>query len=683
VITEMATGYPGYNSLMPKSSGTVGEVLKQNGYNTAWFGKNHNVPDWQSSQAGPFDLWPTSLGFDYFYGFIGGDTDQWHSAIFEGNVPIEAEEQGAGKSAHFDELMADKAIAWIRQQHSLAPDKPFFAYYAPGLTHAPHHAPAEWIARFKGQFDQGWDRLREETFARQQKLGVVPASARLTPRPAEIPAWESLSADQKKLYARMMEVYAGTLAYVDFNIGRVIAAVEETGELDNTLIIYEMGDNGASAEGTMHGMANEVGVIANGAEESIPYLISIMNELGGPTTYNHYPVGWAHAMDTPFQWTKAIASHFGGTRNGLVISWPARIKQTGQVRSQFSHVIDIVPTILEAATVQAPTMMNGVRQTPIEGVSLVYTFDDAAAPTRHATQYFELIANRGIYQDGWMANTTPLIAPWEKAKPGEASASADDFQWELYHVAEDFSQANNVAATNPAKLKELQAAFDREAKKYNVYPLDASYVERGDVSIRPSLTRGRTTFAYHAGTVRVPEGSAPDTKNKDFSITADVEMPKGGADGVLVTQGGRFGGWALLVRGGRPEFHYALSQQPQHKYHVASTKRLAPGKHVIRFDFAYDGPGYGKSGTGTLTVDGAQVAQGKIERTVAVRFSLDETFDVGEDTGTPVIEDYVGKMPFRFSGRLGKVVVDLGKSGLPTAATASLEQAARNLAIRE
>jgi arylsulfatase len=680
VITEFATGFPGYNSLMPKSSGSVGEILRQNGYNTAWFGKNHNVPDWQSSQAGPFDLWPTALGFEYFYGFIGGDTDQWHSAIFEGTKPIEPEEQRGSNPKHFDELMADKAIAWIRQQHSLAPDKPFFAYYAPGLTHAPHHAPTEWIAKFKGQFDQGWDKLREETFARQIKMGIIPANTRLTARPKEIPAWDSLSADQKRLYVRMIEVYAGSLAYVDYNIGRVIKAVEDTGELDNTLIIYEMGDNGASGEGTLQGLANEVGVAANGVEESIPYLLSIIDDLGGPKTYNHYPVGWAHAMDTPFQWTKQVASHFGGTRNDLVISWPKRIKQTGEVRPQFSHVIDIVPTILEAAGIKAPTMINGVKQTPIEGKSMVYTFDNAKAPTRHPTQYFELLANRGVYDNGWMANTSPERLPWAAPAPGVAAANPDDFKWELYNIAEDFSQANNLAAKNPAKLKELQAVFDREAKKYNVYPLDASFAERADVSIRPSLTRGRSTFTYYPGVVRVPEGAAPDTKNKDYVVTAEVDIPAGGADGVLVTQGGRFGGWGLLILDGKLQFDYAFSNQPQHKYRVVSNENLAAGKHTIKYDFKYDGPGYGKSGTGTLSVDGKQVAQGKIERTIPVRFSLDETLDVGEDTGTPVVEDYADKMPFKFTGTLNKLVVELGKSGLTAKDEKELEEHYKRLA---
>jgi arylsulfatase len=677
VITEFGTGFPGYNTVMPKSCGPVAEILKQNGWNTSWYGKNHNVPDWQSSQAGPFDLWPTGLGFEYFYGFIGGDTDQWHPALFDGTKPIEAPND---PKYHLEADLADHAVAWIRQQKALAPAKPFFAYYSPGLCHAPHHAPKEWIAKFKGQFDQGWDKVREETLARQIKQGVVPAGTKLTERPLEIPAWDSLTADQKKLYAHMMEVYAGCLAYCDFNIGRVIKAVEDTGEFDNTLIIFIMGDNGASGEGTLQGVSNEVGVAANGVEESIPYLLSVMDDLGGPLTYNHYPVGWAHAMDSPFQWTKQVASHFGGTRNGLVISWPKRIKDKDGVRSQFCHIIDIVPTILEAAGVKEPTMLNGVKQTPMEGTSLVYTFDDANAPTRHNTQYFEMLCNRGIYHDGWIASTHPMRLPWAKAQPGAAGADPDDFKWELYHAAEDFSQANDLAAKNPEKLKELQAVFDAEAKKYNVYPLDATFAERADVSIRPSLTRGRSTFTYYPGTIRVPEGAAPDTKNKDFTITAEVEIPERGADGVVITQGGRFGGWGLLVMDGKPEFDYAFSNQKQHKYRVTSQEKLSPGKHTLKFDFKYDGPGYGKGGTGTLSVDGKQVAEGKIERTIPVRFSLDETLDVGMDTGTPVVEDYVDKMPFKFTGDLKKVVIDLGKSGLGAADEKKLKGLKENAA---
>jgi arylsulfatase len=659
VIMEFGTGFPGYNSLMSKSSGTVAEVLKQNGFNTSWFGKNHNVPDWHTSQAGPFDLWPTGLGFEYFYGFIGGDTDQWHSAIFEGTKPVEAEEQLGPNPKHFDELMADKAIAWLRLQNAMAPGKPFFAYYTTGTAHAPHHAPKDWIAKFKGQFDQGWDKIREETFARQKQMGVIPANAKLTPRPKEIPAWESLNADQKKPYARMMEVYAAALAHADYQIGRVIDAVAETGELDNTLIVFIQGDNGASGEGTPQGLVNEVGVAGNGVPESLDYLVSMMDKLGGPETYNHYPVGWAHAMDTPFQWTKQVASHFGGTRNGLVISWPARIKDKGGIRSQVHHVIDIVPTVYEVVGIAAPDMLNGVEQKPIEGVSMAYSLANASAPSTRTSQYFEMLANRGIYHDGWMASTTPLRLPWAKVSLDAPTPDPDDFQWELYHVAEDFSQANDVAAQNPAKLKELQAIFDREAKKYNVYPLDASFAERADVSIRPSLTRGRNTFTYYPGTVRVPEGAAPDLKNKSYSVTAEVEVPEGGADGVLATQGGRFGGWGLLMLDGKPMFVHAFSNQQQHKYRIASGETLAAGKHTIRFDFKYDGPGMGKSGTGTLSVNGQPVGQGKIERTIPVRVSLDETFDVGVDTGTPVIEDYANRMPFKFTGEIEKFTIEL------------------------
>ncbi len=676
VITEMATGYPGYTSLMSKSCGTIGEVLRENGYSTSWYGKNHNVPDWQTSQAGPFDLWPTGLGFDYFYGFIGGDTDQWHSAIFENTRPVEAEEQLGPNPKHFDELMADHAINWIRTQNAMAPNKPFFAYYTTGTAHAPHHAPKDWIAKFKGQFDQGWDKVREETLERQKKMGIAPENTVLTPRPKEIPAWDSLTPAQKKLYAHMMEVYAAALAHCDHEIGRVIDAVKETGELDNTLIIFIQGDNGASAEGTLQGLSNEVGVAANGVVESEAYLTSVMDQLGGPTTYNHYPVGWAHAMCTPFQWTKQVASHFGGTRNGLVISWPERIKAKGEIRSQFHHVIDIVPTICEATGIPFPDVMNGVGQKPVEGVSMVYAFDKADAPSAHTTQYFEMLANRAVYHDGWVACTTPMRLPWMAG----TESSPDDFKWELYHVAEDFSESKDLAAENPAKLKELQAVFDTEAKKYDVYPLDASFIARVDPAIRPSLTRGRTEFTYYPGMIRIPEGTTPNVKNTSYSMTAEVEIPAGGASGVIATQGGRFGGWGLLMMDGRPEFIHAFSNQPQHKYRIASTQRIAPGEHTIHFDFKYDGEGRGKGGLGTLTVDGKQVAQGRIERTIPNRFSLDETFDVGEDTGTPVVEDYASKMPFRFTGTLNKFVIDLGEAKVAAADQKAAEEASAKLA---
>jgi arylsulfatase len=653
-ITEFATGYPGYDSLVPKSCGSVGEVLRENGYNTAWFGKMHNVPDWMSSQAGPFDLWPSGLGFEYFYGFLGGDSDQWHPALYENTRPIEPY---LGKPDYIlDHDLADKAIAWMRMQHALAPNKPWFLYYATGTAHAPHHAPKDWIAKYQGQFDPGWDKVREETLARQKKLGVVPADTQLTKRPEQIPAWDSLSPDQKRLFTHMMEVYAGALSYADNQIGRVVDAVRDSGQSNNTLIFYEMGDNGASAEGTLQGTTNEVGTAANGVTESIPFLLSMIDELGGPRTYNHYPVGWAHAMDSPMQWTKQIASHFGGTRNGLVISWPGHITDKGGLRSQFCHVIDIVPTVYEATGVTPPTMMDGVKQKPLDGVSLVYTFKNPSAPTRHLVQYFEMFGNRAIYKDGWMASTTPLRFPWVTIG---FEPSPDDFKWELYNVQEDFSQANNLAEKNPEKLKELQAAFDGEAKKYNVYPLDSSFASRADPAIRPSLTRGRQEFTYYPGMIRIPEGSAPDFKNKSWAVGAEVTIPPAGASGVLATIGGRYGGWGLLLVDSKPQFVYALSNQPDHKFRIASNQALSLGDHVVRVSLKYDGGGVGKGATGTLFVDGKQVAQGPIPRTVGVRFSLDETFDIGEDTGTPVVEDYADKMPFPFSGTLKKVVVVL------------------------
>jgi arylsulfatase A-like enzyme len=658
VITEMATGYPGYNSLVPRAAASVGEVLKDNGYNTMWFGKMHNVPDWKSSQAGPFDLWPSGLGFEYFYGFIGGDTDQWHPALFENTTPIEPY---FGKPDYIlDRDLADQAIKRIQLHEALAPNKPWFVYYATGTAHAPHHAPKEWIAKYKGQFDQGWDKVREETLARQIKLGVVPAGTDLTKRPEQIPAWDSLSPDQQRLYAHMMEVYAGALSYADNQIGRLLDEVEQSGQRDNTLIFFIMGDNGASAEGSLQGTTDEIGV-NQGVTESLPFLLSQIDVLGSEMTYNHYPVGWALAMDTPMQWTKQVASHFGGTRNGMVISWPAKIKDKGGLRSQFCHVIDIVPTIYEAVGVAQPAVVNGATQNPVEGVSLVYTFDQPKAPTKHPVQYFELVGNRAIYKDGWMASTTPLRLPWVTSG---SEANPDDFKWELYNVKEDFSQAHNIVDKNPEKLKELQAVFDAEAKKYNVYPLDSSFTARFDTAIRPSLTRGRTEFTYYPGMIRIPEGSAPDFKNKSWAAAAEITIPEGGASGILATIGGRFGGWGLWLDKSKPNFAYALSNQPEQKFRVSSDRPLTPGNHVVRIAFKYDGVGVGKGGTAILFVDGKQVAEGKVPQTLLARFSLDETFDVGEDTGTPVVEDYREKMPYQFTGTLKKIVVILEPQNL-------------------
>ena len=677
VIMELATGYPGYNSLMSKSNGTFAEILKQNGYNTSWYGKNHNVPDWMTSQAGPFDLWPTGLGFEYFYGFIGGDTSQWSPALFEGTKPVEPPHEA--KNYFFDNDMADHVINWIRMQHATAPNKPFLAYYATGTAHAPHHAPPEWIAKFKGQFDQGWDKVREETLARQKAAGIVPANTKLTERSAGIPAWDSLDADHKRVYAHMMEVYAAALSHADTEMGRILDTIEAQGELDNTLIIYIQGDNGASGEGGMQGLLNEMTVF-NAIPEDMKEVTRRMNELGGPTTFNHYPVGWAHAMDTPFQWTKQIASHFGGTRNGMVISWPARIKDKGGVRTQFCSVIDIMPTLLEAVGVTAPTSINGVEQKPIEGTSLVYTFNDANAPSRHTTQYFEMFGNQGIYHDGWVAATTPGVAPWDTAAEAQGRLpNVLDYKWELYNVNEDFSEANNLAAQNPAKLKELQDLFWREAEKYHVLPIENSRINRFDVNIRPSLTRGRDEFTYYPGMVRIPEGAVPDTKNKSWQIKADVVIPQGGAEGMLITHGGRFSGWGLYLLHGKPVFCYNLAGVA--RYYVTGKEKLAPGAHTIVYDFKYDGPGLGKGGVGTIQVDGKTVATGRIERTLAFRLSLDETLDCGEDTGTPIAEDY--KVPFKFTGEIKKVVIDLTPGQLSAEDNAKLKEAEAAVAASE
>jgi arylsulfatase A-like enzyme len=581
--------------------------------------------------------------------------------------------------------LSNRAIDWIRIQHASAPGKPFLLYFAPGNSHAPHHATKDCIARFKGQFDQGWDKVREETLARQKKLGIVPPDTVLTPRPEEIPAWDSLTDDQKRVYARMMEVYAATVAQSDFEVGRIIDALQESGQLDNTLVIYLMGDNGASAEGTLQGTTNEVS--GQYAPESIEFLLSMIDQLGSDRTYNHYPVGWAHAMDAPFQWTKQVASHFGGTRNGLAISWPQRIKAQGEIRTQFHHVIDIVPTILEAAGIPAPTTLNGTRQKPMEGVSMVYTFDDATTPTRHKTQYFEITANRAIYQDGWIASTTPLRLPWQTV--GKAP-DPNEFPWELYNSNNDFSQSKDLAKQDPAKLRQLQGLFLSEARKYNVLPLDSSFVERGDPTVRPNPIRGVTDFTYYPGMIRIPENNSPDIKNRSFRIAADVEIPQGGAEGVLATQGGRFSGWAFLVLEGKPEFVYAYSNQDgalyphqrNDKTRIIGRETLTPGKHTIVFNFAYDGGGIGKAGTGTLTVDGKKAAEGRIAETTPIpKFSLDESFDVGQDTGTPVVDEYDTKMPFQFTGTLERIQIHVNPSKLTPAQTSEMERHSKDFGL--
>lgn len=653
-ITEFATGFPGYNSVIPKACASIGEILKQNGWNTSWWGKMHNVPDWMSSSSGPFDLWPVGLGFEYFYGFVGGDHHQFRPTLYENTTPVEPYLDNP--EYILDKDLADRAVSYIRQHNSIAPQKPFFIYYCPGTSHVPHHAPKEWIDKYKGKFDQGWDRVREETINRQRQLGVIPQQTQLTLRPEGIPAWDGLSADEKKLFTREMEVYAGALSHADYNIGRVIDAVAETGQLDNTIIVYIMGDNGASAEGSIQGTTAAVATGANGVKEDMQFLLSQYDKIGTKYTYNHYSYGWAHAMCAPFQWTKQIASHFGGTRNGVVISYPKAIADGGGLRSQFHHVIDIVPTILELCSVPQPRRVNGIDQKPMDGVSMVYSFKEKNARETRTTQYFELMGNRGIYHKGWFANTTPYRKPWQTIG-GEPKDPANDLTWELYHIDNDYSQSNDLAKKHPAKLKELQELWWEEARKYNVLPLDGSFIERADPALRPSPAKGRNRFEYTTETARTPEGSAPDFKNKSWTITAEIVTERN-TNGVLAAMGGFFGGFVLIVKNGRPIFQYRISNQPKHLTTLQLTSGLNPGNHTITIDFNYDGGGAGKGGTFTLFVDGNQVDQKKIEQSVSARFSSDETWDVGKDTGTPLDFDTYD-VPFKFNGGLRRLTVDL------------------------
>ena len=614
IIMERSLGYPGYNSLMPKSAGTVAEILRGNGYSTAWFGKNHNVPAWQSSAVGPFDLWPTGLGFDYFYGFIGGDVNQWDPTLFENTSPIEPKEKLTGEAKanyHLDSDLADQAIHWIRAAACAGAEQTVLR-----LLRSGRDARARITCRRIGSRSSKDSSIRAGTSCarkrsqRQKKLGVIPQDTILTPRPANMPAWDSLDAKQKELFAHMAEIYAAFLAYDDYNIGRVIEAVKQEGLADNTLIIFIEGDNGGSAEGTLQGTANEVAVIGNGAKESFDYLYSIKDELGGPLHYNHMPVPWSWAFDTPFQWTKRYASHFGGVRNGMVMSWPKRIKDVGALREQFHYVTDIMPTILEAAGVQAPDMINGAKQLPIDGISMAYTWDDAKAPTRRATQLFEMFGNRGIYHDGWMASTTPLVFAWE---PEPKGITPESFNWELYDLTKDFSQGADLAKAMPEKLKQMEELWWAEAGRNNALPLNFSpQATVQAVFQRPSLTRGRTHFTYRQGTVRIPEGTAPTVKNTSYTITAKLNVPEQGADGVIVTQGGRFAGWGLLILDGKPVWAYKNTQQPNDGDPDQRSKdKLTPGDHVVSVDFVYDGKKgeFGKGGAYVLKVDGAEVAR--------------------------------------------------------------------------
>lgn len=648
-VTETATAFPGQTGQRPNNVTPVAEMLRLNGYSTAAFGKSHETAAWEVSPSGPTDRWPTRSGFDKFYGFIGGEANQWSPAIYEDMTRIEVP---ADPNYHLMTDLANQAIKWIGFQKSLTPDKPFFVYFAPGATHAPHHVPKEWIAKYKGKFDQGWDKVREETLARQIKLGVVPAGTKLAPKPEAIKDWNKLNDVEKRVFARQMEVFAGFGEYADTEAGRVVQAIEDLGQLDNTLIFYQVGDNGASAEGGMNGLFNE-STYFNGVEEKVEDIAKRLDELGGPTTYNHYAAGWAVAGDTPFTWTKQVAGSYGGTRNGLVVHWPNRIKAKGEVRLQWHHVIDVAPTILEAASLPEPKIVNGNVQVPIQGVSMMYSFNDAQAKDRHKTQYFEIFGNRGIYHDGWLAHTVHRAA-WERTP---RHPLLED-KWELYHVDDDFSSANDLAAKNPAKLKELQELFLKEAIQNHALPLDDRLLERANAALagRPDLMAGRTSLTVFPGMTGMSENVFINTKNRSHSITAEVTIPEGGANGVILAQAGRFGGWSVYFKDGKPTYAYNLLGLKTTK--IASAKALAAGKATIRFEYAYDGGGIGKGGTGTLLVNGEKVATGRLEQTQPIIFSADEGTDVGQDGETPVSDDYK-PVENKFTGKIRKVTVEL------------------------
>jgi arylsulfatase A-like enzyme len=647
-IAETATAFPGQTGQRPNSVASVAEMLRLNGYSTAQFGKSHETASWEISPSGPTDRWPTRQGFDKFYGFMGGETNQWAPLIYDGMTQVEVPHD---PNYNFMTDMTDHAIAWMRSQKALTPDKPFFIYFAPGATHAPHHVPKEWIAKYTGKFDQGWDKLREETLARQIQLGVVPVGTKLAPKPDAIKDWTSLSADEKRLFAREMEVFAGFGEYADTETGRLVEAIKAMGQLDNTLIFYIVGDNGASAEGGMIGLFNEL-TYFNRVGETVQDILKHYDELGGPATYPHYAAGWAVAGDTPFTWTKQIASSYGGTRNGLVIHWPRGIHAKGEVRSQWHHVIDVAPTILEAAGLPEPRSVNGTPQTPMEGVSLAYTFADPKAADRHTTQYFEIFGNRAIYDKGWLAGTVHR-APWEY----EPRTTLENDKWELYDTQSDFSLANDLASKNSDKLKELQATFLTEAVKYSVLPLDDRALERLNAAAvgRPDLMAGRTSLTVYPGMTGMSENVFINVKNRSHTITAEVDIPSAGANGVILAQAGRFGGWSLYLQDGKPAYTYNWLGL-QH-YTLAAEQKLPPGKATIRYVFVYDGGGIGKGGTGTIFVNGTSVASARIEHTQCCMFSGDEGADVGSDEGTPVTDAY--SVPFKFTGTIEKVTIEL------------------------
>jgi arylsulfatase A-like enzyme len=647
-IMETATAFPGNNGIRPQSITPMAEVLRQNGYSTAAFGKYHETPPWEISISGSLDRWPTHSGFDKFYGFIGGETNQWAPLVYDGTTQVELPKD---PNYHFTTDMTNQAIGWVRFQQALTPDKPFMIYFATGACHAPHHAPKEYIDKYKGKFDQGWDKVRQETLERQKRLGLVPQNAQLAPKPTDIKEWEKLSADEKKMFAHQMEVYAGFGEHTDHEIGRLYAAIEDLGVMDNTIFIYIVGDNGASAEGTMNGLFNEM-TYFNGVPETVQDMLKHYDEWGGPNTYPHYAAGWAVAMDSPFSWTKQVASDFGGTRNGIIISWPAGIKAKGEIRSQFTHVIDIAPTVFEACKIPAPKMVNGIKQDPIEGTSMLYSFDDAKAKERHTTQYFEMFGNRAIYSNGWYART--IHRPAWKQKP---ATSLKDDTWDLYDSTNDFSLNKNLASENPAKLKELQALFMTEAEKYHVLPIDDRLLERTDAKTvgRPDLMGERISVTYGEGMKGMGIDVFISTKNTSYTITSQVEV-KEKANGVMVCQGGKFGGFSFYLKEGKPAFTY--NYLGLESFNVISDQALKPGKHNLVFNFKYDGGGLGKGGLGTITVDGNKTAEGRLGKTQPGIFSVDDLADVGTDDGTPVT-DYGASS--HFTGKLDKVTIETKK----------------------
>ncbi|MBL7865895.1 MAG: arylsulfatase [Cyclobacteriaceae bacterium] len=645
-IMEVATAFPGNTGIRPQSITPIANVLRMNGYSTAAFGKYHETPPWEASVSGPYDRWPTGSGFEKFYGFIGGETNQWHPMVYDGTTRVFPKVDDP--NYHFTNDMADQALAWMNTQQSLTPDKPFYMYFATGATHAPHHAPKEFIAKYKGKFSQGWDKLREETLERQKKLGVVPQGTVLAPKPEAIKDWDQLTADERRLFERQMEVFAGFGEHTDSQVGRLLDALEARGELDNTLIFYIVGDNGSSAEGGMIGMFNE-NTYFNAVQETLDMQLSKIDKLGTEETYNHFAAGWAVAGNTPFTWTKQVASNFGGTRNGMVVHWPGGIKSKNEVRSQFHHVIDVAPTVYDAAGVPAPKTVYGITQRPIEGMSMAYAFDNAAAPDVRKTQYFEMIGNRAIYSDGWFAGTIHK-APWEQQP---RRPLAEDV-WELYNVNEDFSQANNLAESNPQKLEELKKKFMEEAAKYHVLPIDDRSIERFDPIIagRPDLMNGRTKLTLYEGATGITENAFINVKNTSLKITAEVDVPAN-SSGVVLCQGGDFGGWTLYFLDGKPAYSY--NWVGLEMYTVASSQKVAAGKHTLVLDFAYEG-GRGGGGTATILLDGNKIADGKIGKTNSNTFGIDESADVGTDENTPVYPPYARKE--KFNGRINSVTID-------------------------